>query len=381
MATDAGGNVYAADEMLSRVVKITPDGTLSTIVDGSIVNGPLDVAVERNGNPLIGIMDNRWKYIKTTRPELYNLVEDPEEKNNLAEEKKTVAESMDELLLQTLKEQLREDIEDNKMALDEDAMERLASLGYVGGSVDGNYEFDQTRTDPKDLIGYHKLNSIVAAFFMQNDYNKAKLFGAQMIKNFPDIHLGHNWMAKIAVNEDDSEAAIRHLSEASRLAPDRFDLHSNLGNVYSTSGNIEEGIRHYYEALRINPDCRNAHIGLGIVLANQDKIEESVFHYAEALRIDHDNAMAHMGLGNILLLKGEHEDAAVQYRHVLRVNPDNVEAHLRLGDVMINTSRMNKAIDHYTEAFKLAPDNPQAKNKLRNALIAQSEIRSKLDIH
>ncbi len=49
-------------------------------------------------SPLRGIVENRWKYIQTVEPELYDLRDDPDETQNLAKQESGRAERMDALL-------------------------------------------------------------------------------------------------------------------------------------------------------------------------------------------------------------------------------------------------------------------------------------------
>ena len=48
-----------------------------------------------SANPLRGVVTDRWKYIFTTWPELYDLKKDPQEKHNLAGIKRSVAQELD----------------------------------------------------------------------------------------------------------------------------------------------------------------------------------------------------------------------------------------------------------------------------------------------
>ena len=52
-----------------------------------------------NANPLRGVVTDRWKYIFTTRPELYDLKKDPQEKHNLAGIKRSVAQELESQLI------------------------------------------------------------------------------------------------------------------------------------------------------------------------------------------------------------------------------------------------------------------------------------------
>ena len=119
-------------------------------------------------NSLLGVVTERFKYIQTTRPELYDLVKDPHETNNLVSTQPHRARILQDRLKQILERTLRKDSVDNKLQLDDESRKRLESLGYVASSsISEEFEFDQSKDDPKDLIDFHVTNTIVKLYSIQ----------------------------------------------------------------------------------------------------------------------------------------------------------------------------------------------------------------------
>jgi arylsulfatase A-like enzyme len=106
-------------------------------------------------NSLLGVVADGWKFIQTTRPELYDLTEDPAETKNLIDKQPQRARFLQEHLKQMLEQAVRKANPDSKLNLDPQAIKRLQSLGYVAGGINEDFRFDQSRDDPKDLINYH----------------------------------------------------------------------------------------------------------------------------------------------------------------------------------------------------------------------------------
>ena len=107
-----------------------------------------------DGNSLLGVVTKDWKYIQTTRPELYDLNNDPGENINLADKEPHRAKLLQERLQQHLEGQ-PQDNEESKASLDDETRSRLEALGYVGGNASDDFEFDQSKDDPKDLFDFH----------------------------------------------------------------------------------------------------------------------------------------------------------------------------------------------------------------------------------
>ena len=58
--------------------------------------------------------------------------------------------------------------------LDEETLKHLSSLGYVtGSSVEEDFSFDQSKADPKDLIGYHNESRKISQLVHQEKFAEA----------------------------------------------------------------------------------------------------------------------------------------------------------------------------------------------------------------
>ena len=68
-----------------------------------------------------------------------------------------------------------------------EARAALKSLGYVGGSVDTDLSFDQTRADPKDLLQIHNLLQRVLLLTHDRQYQQALELCRRIIDEHPDI--------------------------------------------------------------------------------------------------------------------------------------------------------------------------------------------------
>ena len=128
-------------------------------------------------NSLLGIVNDRYKYIQTTRPELYDLLKDPDESNNLVKKQPKRARIMQDKLAQILEQTVRKDSGGPKVEMDPEARKQLEELGYVGGTITEDFSFDQTKADPKDLLKYHLSTQAFSdrgnTYLAKGDYDQA----------------------------------------------------------------------------------------------------------------------------------------------------------------------------------------------------------------
>ncbi len=88
-------------------------------------------------SPIEGIRRARFKLIRSSAPELYDLEADPEEKVNLYANERALAADLEQTLQVELSRLLQDAAATETVAapVDPEEMERLASLGYIGGTI------------------------------------------------------------------------------------------------------------------------------------------------------------------------------------------------------------------------------------------------------
>jgi arylsulfatase A-like enzyme len=104
--------------------------------------------------PLGSVTSNNWKYVQTTREELYDLREDAGELNNLAESQPDQLEKMRQTYFD-LQEQMAEHEATDAVLTDADRR-KLESLGYVGGrTAPAPHDADELLPDVKDMMVHY----------------------------------------------------------------------------------------------------------------------------------------------------------------------------------------------------------------------------------
>jgi choline-sulfatase len=282
-----------------------------------------------NANSLWGIVTDRYKYIKTTRSELYDLVEDPYELNNIAVEQADRSQTMEERLRQILQETTRGK-EGGKEHLDNQTRERLESLGYIGGSVDNDLGFDRGGEDPKDLIEYHVRTMQIGFLIYQKKYDLAESQCRQLISERPLFHGPYFSLAKIAVRQGDFAEAVTNFEKVIELEPH---------HVYS------------YE-------------GLGAAYEAQDQFDKAVLGYAKVLELKPDYVKAYYKMALCFYVLGEFREPDKYVTTVLTNNPSYVDAAISLAEKLLERRQIRLAYEHYLRILDLRDDSVTVLNAL-----------------
>ena len=282
----------------------------------------------------MGLVGDRWKYIQTTQPELYDIINDPSESNNLINDMTEKAVLLKGNLQSVIDEYKRNTDTGNKMILDDQALMKLRGLGYVGGKVEDDTDFEQSGEDPKDLIEFHvSYVNDLTFLFQQEKYHEAERLCEKLLLQRPDFWGTYYDMAVISQSIGNIPKAVKYFLSTIELKPDNSSAYIGLAEIYKSQGNIKEAIRYYQEALRIDSNIAEVHNNLGSLLRDQGKIKEAINHYRKAIQINPDIAAAHNNLGNMLYVTGKPEEALKHYKAVERINPALPEVHKNMGDI------------------------------------------------
>ncbi len=245
-------------------------------------------------NSLLGLIGKRWKYIQTTRPELYDLQKDPGEQTNLAEAQPHRARILKDRLAQILEQTVRQEKDQEDTPLDAESLKHLHSLGYVtGSSVKEDFSFDQNAEDPKDLIGFHEEYRKVSRLLGQNESVDIRALGDRLVKLRPQFYESYNLLVGLALKQKDYENAIRYGEKTIALKPGRF-MHFFLGVAYFHSQKNEAAARQFELALEsiqkgqaASPAERaQVHNRLGLVRARQKKFDLAIIQFNESLKLN-----------------------------------------------------------------------------------------------
>lgn len=309
------------------------------------------LATKYDCNSLLAVETRDWKYIQTSRPELYDLRVDPDELHNVLDEQPGRAGFLQERLRSMLAEHSRVGRGESTASLDAESLARLRSLGYTGGPVRESYEFDTALEDPKDFVEIHTRLESMDQFQKKKDYDGARRVADEILAIRPDFVEVHKRLGLIAVEQDDTDAGITHYSAALRLAPDSPDAplwHNNLGILVRRKDRLDEAIEHFNEALRL--------VESAVEDSNDQGDGRTVNRGVWALRVS-----AHMNLGETFTEKGKFAQAADEFRRAVKLAPDNPAVHHALSGALSNLGRRDEATAEFREAARLQQKRLEAR--------------------
>jgi len=288
-------------------------------------------------NPLLGETDGRWKYIRTTRSELYDLPSDATEATNLLKGHDQIVRRL-QRALNAHRKLASLAAEASRSATDREAAAKLQSLGYLSSDVEDTLSIEPGRPDPKDLITVHEANQRAIRMISEGNYFEAEKAAHQVLKKLPDFYEAWMNLGRIAVAQKDWPAAVPYLQKAVELKPDLYSALYDLGVAYTQMEKLHDATEVFRRAVEYDPQPPAAHLNLARSLVNEKRWEE----------------------------------AAVELETVLRLRPGDPAAANMLAEAEAQTGHLERAIPHLEEAVQRHPKDVRTRFSLAQALLATS---------
>lgn len=334
-------------------------------------------------SPLVGVETSTWKYIHTSRPELYYLAKDPKELVNLVQTDPRRVGMMKGRLEQILEEHTRVATQGAAAALDQQARDRVAALGYVetGGAL--SLELDTNKEDPKDFLPFFIRLNIANAHISHapregvkiprpgggmltgSSYQVARQLCEEILVERPNLAGAHLILGMIAEREGRSSDAETHYRRGVEVAPDNAKLCQGLGNVLAQQQQWEEALvwlRKTLEVARGHTDQESRALD---AMLNSTMVND-------ALVID-----VGLAVGEVLVKLERYEEAATMYGELREMQGltagweewATIKARIgfQLGETLMKLDRVDDAIDSFEQALELNPEHRQAREALELA--------------
>jgi arylsulfatase A-like enzyme/tetratricopeptide (TPR) repeat protein len=256
---------------------------------------------------LQSIQDGRYKYIRAPRPELYDLASDPHEGQDLGDAARRA--TMDAALSEMLARTTNEDAAKGPQAVDSETEERLAALGYVGGSVSARHLEDRPRGDPKDKIGL---------------YNLLKQAGTSS-------------------SEGRTDEAIARVEQAIAEDPEIVEAHMLLGNFLKKAKRAKDAIAAYKRALALDPEHQGALFSLAVAYKDVGRFEDARIGLERARALDPRNGKVLFQLADVLMREGRPDQAEAVLKDALERKVEEHRFLLKLGESYVEAKRWDEA--------------------------------------
>jgi arylsulfatase A-like enzyme len=260
--------------------------------------------VEEGWSPLRCLITEEWKYIQTTKPELYNLKDDPGELTNVIDSKPDLAQEMDQRLRDMEAQGIRHESQAKELSHREQKV--LASLGYLNvQKAKTEVDSDENLPDIKD--------------------SAALVYAFQVIQEL-------YWRQQ-------KDVALARLQELVESAPHYLAPRLMVGRVLETDGKLDEAKQYLEGMLQFDPENKEANARIGRIIAKQGDYQKALPYHQKALERD--------AKGNRATLAVE---ALPYLLEALKKEPNSIDLHYLVAKMLRIKGRNGEAMVHMHQA-------------------------------
>lgn len=334
---------------------------------------------------LKALRSGRFKYIATTRPELYDLERDPGELTNIYDERRQLADRMAAELERLALEEAR--VENGPSTVDPETRERLAALGYIGSFNNAPRKTGELLPDPKDKIEI--FNLMTSAQEGGRDGSESTIERLRRVVGMdPDILDAWVMLGNEYFRQHDHAAALEHYKRALAIRPD-YDLATvNLAAAYRALGDYEAALVGYERYLERDPKNAWVRYQMGEMFVDLGQLDKAEEAFKQSLIDDTRVAAARNALGVIALQRGDVALAEREIRAAIAQKPDVKLAHFNLallaeqrGDFQTAIREYQTEIDTQPNAFKAAFNLAKVHEQLGNSAPQEAAYRKAIELN
>jgi arylsulfatase A-like enzyme/Tfp pilus assembly protein PilF len=294
---------------------------------------------------LKSLRKDQYKFIDAPKPELYDILEDPGELNNLVNKKAALGHEMKRELEALIDRYSAEGIEEaGPKKIDNDSLVKLQALGYIGSFRASSKQKGEKLADPKDRIELY--NEIKVAQFL---FTEEKMDQAE--KKIKDV-----------LNKDPSVLEARYI----------------LGNIYSKQKKYDEAIEEYKKALEVDPEYYESIFGIALAYKKSGKYDEAIVGFKRLIDIDPKDTKPLLHLGNIYEEKGQLDEAMRYLKSAVTIDPEAPVFHNNLGAVYLKKKMYDMAEKEIKAALSIERSIPLLNAHFNLALL--HETRGDFDL-
>jgi tetratricopeptide (TPR) repeat protein len=337
--------------------------------------------------PLHGIRSDEWTYIRAPRAELYDRAKDPNETRNLLEVSsegvrkgpsqaaRQKADALDGLVDQVFEDSKRFGLVAAANPLDEETVEMLQALGYMGES---DAPKGLEGMDPKD--GVRAFDEVDRARVLAHagDYAGAKKVLQALLQWVPRNASARNLLALCEFRTNNAGAAKQLYVQSLAHEPRQPEVLRQLGRIELTAGQQQAARARFLEALKIDPTDVEAMVLVAYLDLREGKPEEAERWYQKAMETDPNYPDAYLQYGDLYFRQGDFQRAKGWYEKALEVQPESFVGALQAGTCALRLGDAKSAERYFAEANRIDPTSWKSRYNLACARAKQGDADAAL---
>lgn len=165
-----------------------------------------------------------------------------------------------------------------------------------------------------------------------------------------------DYMARAQLSQGNVQSAIDSYSKALKIAPNRDDLHVQLGKIYTTEGRFDDALAQYELAVKYNPSSANRY-ALGQGSLGAGRYDEAIQQFEMVRRQGPKEPFGFFGLGQAYARQGNLDAAIAAFKNAVGIQHDYLDAYSEMGYAYADSGQVDQANEIITTLNTLSPND------------------------
>ncbi len=305
---------------------------------------------------LASLSGERYRYIHGPRPELYDIVADPGERNDLSPGLPQAFRALRARMLELPRPRQAPGVSDPEQ------LRKLASLGYLGAASPS--ETEESLPDPRDHLG--EIRALKAALALHGEKRYGEAAAALRVLLATNANMSDAWgaLAEAEQKLGHYSAALEALERQERLTPASSHVLLALANVYLEMGDVGRARVSAEQALAANAPPE-AHEVLARLALSQRDWTAAEREANLALEGHQGRKLPYVVLAQVLRARGDLSGALRTLDEILARlarsgQGEMTNVHALRGDVLARMGREAEAEAEFRKEISFFPENASA---------------------
>ncbi len=328
---------------------------------------------------LKALRTNDYKYIQAPDRELYRLSEDSGERANTYTREQKRAQPFETELATMLANFATVK---GPQTMDDDSLEKLQALGYIGYVAQTHTAESGVLPDPKSKIRLYNRIKIAQSFSAEGKLADAFTNIRRVLQEDDRILEAHLLLGNLYDKEKKHPLARESFQNALKFNPDYVPAIFALARVYKQEGNYEAAKAGFLHLMQKDPRDSKAYFNLADIALEEKNFEQALSYFKKVVDLDPEQAISRNRLGACLVELKKYDEAVPELQKALQFNPRIPNAHFNLALVHEEKQDLEQASVEYKKEIELFPESYPANFNLSRVYRKQGrrlEERSELE--
>ncbi|MDP2834573.1 MAG: tetratricopeptide repeat protein [Pseudomonadota bacterium] len=223
---------------------------------------------------------------------------------------------------------------------------------------DSLFTLSSQQTAQKENIALRALNTGLEQFSAKQ-YDLAITSFQRSISMAPTADSALNaydYLARTQLTQGNTQAAIDTYGKALKIAPNRDDMHVQLGKIYTTEGRVDEAREQYQLAVKYNPSSANRY-ALGQGFLGTGQYSDAIQQFEMVRQQGPKEPFGNFGLGQVYAKQGNLDAAIDAFKNAVSIKHDYLDAYSEMGYAYADNGQVDQANEVISTLNTLSPSD------------------------